>query len=111
VLTRTISTGYASTPWICNGHPAAATSGSTTYFSCQGWDRALWYDVNSGKGWSGAKSLGGVLVDGPGVSAGPSGPTFFAEGQDAAVWERTLSQPWSSDGGIVDYGVGAAYVP
>jgi lysozyme len=111
VSTRTTSTGYVLTPWICNGHPAAATYLSTTYFACQGWDRALWYDVNSGQGWSGAKSLGGVLVDGTGVAVGPTGPSFFVEGQDVAVWERTLSQGWSSDGGIVDYGVGAAYLP
>jgi lysozyme len=111
VLTRTLSTGYSSTGWICNGHPAAGTYTSTTYFACQGWDRALWYDVNAGQGWAGPKSLGGILIDGPGLAAGPNGPTFFVEGQDVAVWERTINQAWSNDGGIVDYGVGAAYIP
>jgi lysozyme len=111
VSARTTSTGYVSLGWICNGHPAVATYATSTYFACQGWDRALYYDVNSGQGWSGAKSLGGILVDGPGVAAGPTGPTFFAEGWDTAVYERTLTQGWSSGSGIVDYGVGAAYIP
>ena len=111
VYTRTASTGYAQRPWLCIGHPAAATFGTDTHFACQGGDRALWYMSNAGGGWSGETSLGGVLIGGAGVAAGPSGPTFYVEGQDTAVWERTLGKAWSSDGGMVRYGVGAAWIP
>jgi lysozyme len=111
VWLRGLAPGFSQTSWICNGHPAAATYATNTYFACQGADRALWYATNPGAGWTGAGSLGGILIDGPGIAASPFGPTFYGEGQDTAVWERTLGSGWSSDSGIVQYGVGAAWIP
>ena len=111
VYVRTPTTTYSRQIWYCIGHPAAASSGSTTYFGCHGRDNALWYMTNSGSGWSGGTSLGGGLIDGPGIAAGTAGPTFYVEGLDAAVYERSLSTNWSRDGGGVHYGVGAAWIP
>jgi len=94
-------------PWACNGHLALAGLGSRNIFACQGLDQALWYATYF-YGWSGASSLGGRLVDGPGVALSPSGPTFYGEGGDRAVWTRNLSQDWFSIGGAVDFGAAAA---
>jgi len=102
--------GFSYIGWLCNGHPAVAGYGVTSYFACQGADHALWYATNIGAGWSAAASLGGVVIDGPGVAAGPTGPTFFVEGQDTVVWERGIGAAWKSDGGLVQYGVGAAWI-
>jgi hypothetical protein len=104
---RTLSLGYSATGWMCKGHPALATSQGTGYFACHGLDGALWYAVNGGGGWSGAASLGGSLVDGPGI-AGGSGVTFFAEGGDSSVWQRGVSAGWTPAGDSVRHGVGAA---
>jgi hypothetical protein len=112
VYTRTLSTGYSATPWMCSGHPAATSSGAISYFACQGsGDRQLYYASNSGSGWSASQSLGGLVVDGPGIVAGPSGAAVYVEGQDRAVYHRTTSNGWSPDGGVVVHGVGAAFVP
>ena len=111
VFSYTPSQGYVMQPEYCNGHPVAATYATTTYFACQGLDRSLWYKTFNGSSWSGASSLGGLLIDGPGVAAGPTGPTFFGEGLDKTVWERSLSSGWANDGGQVNYGVGAAWIP
>jgi hypothetical protein len=110
VWVRNLSTGFSQTSWVCNGHPAVATYLTNTYFACQGGDRALWYATNPGLGWTGAQSLGGLLIDGPGIAAGPGGPTFYGEGMDTAVWERSLTSGWSSDSGSVLFGVGAAWI-
>jgi lysozyme len=114
------STAWSVQPEYCNGHPAAATyptptaspTPTTTYFACQGLDRSLWTKTfsSTSMSWTAASSLGGVLIDGPGVAAGPAGPTFFMEGSNRTVWERNPAG-WANDGGQVNYGVGAAYIP
>ncbi|HEV1997937.1 MAG TPA: hypothetical protein VGR61_07405, partial [Candidatus Dormibacteraeota bacterium] len=98
--------GYTQFAWSCTGHPALGTYLATSYFACQGGDRAVWYATFSG-GWSGASSLGGVVIDGPGVAVGPAGPRFFAEGGNRAVFSRSLSVGWSQVGGTINFGVAA----
>ncbi len=121
VWARTLDTGWSPMPWQCLGHPAAAatlstlipTTGQVTVFACQGTDHTLWFSRNFGSGWVDTQSLGGVLIDGPGVAVGPSTATFFVEGADQAGWHRTITHVgnvfnWTSDGGILQFGVGAA---
>jgi hypothetical protein len=99
--------------WQCIGHPAVSTVGTTTYFACHGIDNALWVDTYTNGHWQGARSLGGIVVDGVGAVADRLGATFFVEGIDHAVYETRLTNgvqgPWSSDGGYVNHGVGASY--
>jgi len=102
------SAGWVAATWVCVGHPAAVSVGSTTYFACHGTDNALWYASNNGSGWSTAQSLGGVLVDGAGIANTSLGPIFFAEGTDGALWQRSLTAGWSSDGGQINHGASAA---
>jgi hypothetical protein len=104
-LSASSFTGYL---WSCLGHPALGTVGATTYFACHGADGRLSYATNSGSGWSSLQSLGGVLIDGVGLAALSSGPIFFVEGGDHAVWHRTISSGWASDGGQAQLGVAAA---
>ena len=121
VWTRTLSTGWSQMPWECIGHPAAAATlstlipatGQVTVFACQGIDHTLWFSHNFGNGWIDTQSLGGLLVDGPGVAVGPTTATFFVEGVDRAGWHRTITHggnvfDWTSDGGILQFGTGAA---
>jgi hypothetical protein len=107
VYSRDLSSGFIEYSWACIGHPAVATSGSTSYFACHGTDNALWYATASGSGWSAAQSLGGVLIDGVGLAATSAGPIFFVEGTDHAVYQRTISSGWTSDGGGVNLGLAA----
>ncbi len=119
VWTRTLATGWAQTPWGCIGHPAAGASlstlipsGEVTVFACQGSDHTLWFSHNFGSGWIDTQSLGGGLVDGPGVAVGPTTATFFVEGIDHTGWHRTITHggnvfSWTSDGGVMRFGVGA----
>jgi hypothetical protein len=122
VWTRTFATGWTQTPWGCIGHPAAAAtlstqipiSGQVTVFGCQGLDHSLWMARNfgDGRGWIDTQSLGGVLVNGPGVAVGPSTATFFVEGTDTASWHRTITHggnvfSWTTDGGGLQYGASA----
>jgi Subtilase family len=93
--------------WACIGHPALATFGTTSYFACHGTGGALWYSTNTGSGWSSIQPLGGQLVDGVGVAATATGPIFFVEGVDGAVYHRSISSGWTVDGGQVKLGVGA----
>ena len=106
VYSRDLSSSFVAYPWTCIGHPAVATSGSTSYFACHGSDNALWYSTNTGSGWSPPQSLGGVLIDGVGLAATSTGPIFFVEGTDQAVYQRTISSGWTSDGGEINLGVG-----
>ena len=111
VFTRTTSTGYTATPWFCIGHLAAATDTSTevTTFACQGGDHSLWTATSSGTGWSAARSLGGQLIDGPGIAAASGVTEFFVEGLDQTIWQWTPAGGWmviSPDFGTTG-GVGA----
>jgi hypothetical protein len=109
VFTRTTTTGYTATPWLCIGHLAAATDASTgiTTFACQGGDHTLWTATNSGAGWSAARSLGGQIVDGPGIAAAGGTTEYFAEGLDRSVWEWTQSTGWFTINVFTEAGVGA----
>jgi hypothetical protein len=108
IYSRTLaSSGFAGFSWMCNGHPALASFGSTSYFGCHGLDGSLWYSTNTGGAWASAQSLGGSLVDGIGIAATSAGPVFFAQGLDSGVWHRSISTGWSSDGGQIKFGLGA----
>ena len=113
VWSRSLSTNFQQLPWGCIGHPAAATYGSISYLACHGTNGALWVSTNSGAGWRTTLSLGGVVLDGPGIAATSDGATLFVESSDKAVWQRsinlagTISTPWVRDGGSVAQGVGA----
>ena len=96
--------------WACIGHPALAAFGATAYFACHGTDGVLWYSTNTGSGWSAIQPLGGQLIDGVGLAATATGPVFFAEGTDGAVYHRSISFGWAADGGQVRLGVGASAV-
>jgi hypothetical protein len=107
IWTRTASTGYSATPWVCIGSPAAAQGASSgTTFACQGGNHALYVATNGGAGWSSAVSLGGSLIGGPGVAATSRVPVLLAEGSNHAVYERTPLS-WVNLGGSVVGGVAA----
>jgi hypothetical protein len=112
--TRTLgSGGFAPTSWRCIGHPAAATSSTGyTYFACQGVDHALWHSRNVGHGWDPTTNAGGIAVDGPGIVTSSSDATFYVQGRDGALWEKTYTGAYatdfSSDAGILTSGVGAS---
>jgi hypothetical protein len=111
IYQRTLTTSYAAiSSWRCTGHPALASSGGTTYFACHGMDGALYYATNTGSGWNAVQSLGGGLIDGPGIAAAAPGPIFFAEGTDHALYHRSISGPWIRDGGGLQFGAAAAAV-
>jgi hypothetical protein len=107
IYSRTLTTAFVGFSWVCIGHPALASFGSTSYFGCHGQDNSLWYATNTGSAWSAAQSLGGVLVDGVGVAATSTGPIFFVEGTGGGVYQRSISSTWTSDGGQVKLGLGA----
>lgn len=110
IYTRTAATGYTAQPWTCDGSPAAAVQAATgsTVFACQGTNHALWEASNSGGGWTGAVSLGGVLTGGAAIAATSGQIEFFGEGTTRAVYQRTLTTGWTSLGGAVTGGAGAA---
>ena len=108
IYDRTLTSGYVGERWICLGHPAAASWGSTSYFACDGTDHSLYYATNSGLGWSSMQSLGGIITDGVGIAATPSGPVFFAQGSDGGIWHRGSAGVWTPDGGKVMFGVAAS---
>ena len=106
------STPFTQMPWLCLGHPAVATLGSTATFACDGTNHALWFATNTGTGWSSPQSLGGILVDGLGLAAVPGGTTLFVEGSDSALWQNFIPDGgnptgWAGDGGAVRQGAGA----
>jgi len=107
------------TNWACIGSPAlvlqlvldAATFNTSNpdpgIFACDGTDHALWWSEST-YSWGPTTSLGGGLIGGPGVAFTTSGPVFVVEGTNHAVWERTPTTGWTSLGGSVIGGVGAA---
>jgi hypothetical protein len=109
VFTRTLAAGYTATPWFCTGQPAAALQASTgtTTFACNA-GGTLWESANTGAGWSKAVLAGGALLGGPAVAATSEETEFLAEGTDQAVWPLATLGGWSSLGGVVIGGVGAA---
>ncbi len=110
IYTRTVAAGFTEQSWACIGSPAAAAeaASTSTIFACEGTDHALWYAVNGGIGWSSAVSLGGVLTAGPALALTSRVPYFLVEGAASAVYERTLATSFTSFGGVVIGGVGAA---
>jgi len=93
--------------FVCTGHPAIATdpAGTTAYFGCHApSDGALYWSQNTGGAWSGAASLGGLLLDGPAVAVTNLGATFYVEGVDNMLYERGLSSGYQNDGGYIQHG-------
>jgi len=93
-------------PVYASTNPGSTIIGSTLTIACQGGDYGL-YRVQ------GAVPAQGV-------------PPFFSRNSwqglgassragrrslDGSVWHRTASTGWINDGGIVQYGVGASYIP
>ena len=110
IYTRTLGSGFKQMPWACTGAPAAALQAASgvTFFACQGTNHGLVEASNSGAGWTPASSLGGSLIGGPAAAATTQAPEFLAEGTNKAVWGRTPLTGWTSLGGVVAGGVGAA---
>jgi hypothetical protein len=110
IYTRTLTSGFKQMPWACIGAPAAALQAASgvTFFACQGTNHALLEASNSGTGWTSAVSLGGSVIEGPAVAAASQAPEFLVESTNKAVWARTTASGWSSLGGVVVGGVGAA---
>jgi hypothetical protein len=97
--------------FVCTGHPAIATdqAQTTAYFGCHApSDGALYESTNTGTGWTPAISLGGLLLDGPAVVVTNLGVTFYVEGVDNVLYERSLSGGYQNDGGYIQRGLGAA---
>jgi hypothetical protein len=88
------SSSFTSYPWWCVGHPALATFNTTTYPCLSLTDGTLWYATNSGRLVS-AQSLEGALIDGVGLAATSTGPVFFVDGGDGAVYQRSISKGWT----------------
>jgi hypothetical protein len=109
IYVRTLTSAFSATSWWCTGSAAAAVGAVSgqTIFACVGGGNALWEAVNSGTGWGTAVSLGGSLIDGPGIAATSAAPVFLAEGSDHSVIERTPATAWTSLGGYAVGGVGA----
>ena len=109
IYVRTLTSAFSATSWWCTGSAAAAAGAVSgqTIFACVGGGNALWEAVNSGTGWGTAVSLGGSLIDGPGIAATSAAPVFLAEGSDHSVIERTPATNWTSLGGYAVGGVGA----
>jgi hypothetical protein len=109
IYLRTLGSGFKQMPWVCIGAPAAAVEpvSGDTVFACQGGNHALFEAANGGAGWAPAVSLGGSLIGGPGIAAASRVTELLAEGSNGAVFERTPFG-WSSLGGAVVGGVGAA---
>ena len=97
--------GYTMLNGNCIARPATASNGATAYLACHGRDDALWYSVNSGSGWSGFVSLGGVLRDAPGLALTTTQVTFFVVGSTRALYHRlvpvgsSVAGPYVNDGG------------
>lgn len=108
VYERSLVAGYVQQPWGCFGHPAAASTSAATYFACDGLDGALWVATRDGAGWHGAVSLGGRLVDGPGIAARGAAVTYYVEGADRSIWTRTPTLGFSDLGGVVVGGAAGA---
>jgi hypothetical protein len=107
------ASSFHATAFRCTYHPAIATKPDATasYFGCRASDRTLTTSINTGSGWSQAASMGGQVVDGPGIATDNQGPTFFVQGVDSAVYERGLLGGYLGDGGVVKFGVGASILP
>jgi hypothetical protein len=121
VWTRTpASSGWSQMGWLCVGHPAAGGSLSSanqgfteiSVFACQGVDHQLWTSRNIGSGWEAARAWGGILVNGPGIAVTPTWTTVYARGIDDHLYQLSFSSQgvngWHSNGGILQFGVGAA---
>jgi hypothetical protein len=111
---QSLGTGFSPTNWTCKGHPAFGTLNATAWFGCHGTDDALWVAKNGGTGWGNAFSLGGRLVDGPGVAVTANQAVFFVQGTDSQVWQRVVQNSdgapvsnFTPDGGRVKFGVNA----
>jgi outer membrane protein assembly factor BamB len=99
-------------PVYCLDNPAATTVGApgsqALVVACEGSDHALWWAQAANIPTSGIpsiprgafQSLGGVLASGPAVAVlpGASTPTFYADGTDQQVWERSPATGWVGDG-------------
>jgi hypothetical protein len=84
---------------------AAATSGPTFVFS-RGPDGEVYFETNSGSGWSSASSLGGSIVQGPAAATGGNGSAeLFARGTNDKLYSRRLLDgswtPWSNGDGVL----------
>jgi hypothetical protein len=69
----------------------------------------LWYQRNTGAGWSGWRSLFGNIVSDPSAVASPSGIFVFVRGGDDAVWFQRASA--GSFGGFTSLGGDATSDP
>jgi uncharacterized protein YkwD len=105
---RTSSQGWVAFSGVsCTGHPAAASAGTTSYVACHNSsDNALWHATNTGSGWGTFTSLGGVILDGPGIAGISSGPVFTAEGSSGTLYQN-VNGAWQYVGGSIMYGAGA----
>jgi hypothetical protein len=99
---RTVAGAWTEQPWMCQGRPALASEGAITHFACDGVDGALLRADNVDSVWSPASSLGGSFTGGVGIAAIGGTVTYYAEGADQVVYERSVTgipvSRWRSDG-------------
>ncbi len=68
--------------------------------------------TTTGSGWD-LQTVGGTLIDGPGIALSPVSCTVVVEGVDGALWEDTSTtegfsfEGWSSAGGELTNGAAA----
>jgi hypothetical protein len=109
LYTRTATHGWGRLTLTCTGHPAAgiASASTTTYVACNDAGRLL-YLTTTGNGWGPRTSLGGSLVNGPGVAATNEGVFVLVEGHNRNAYLRGLSLGWTDVGGVLSNGAEAA---
>ncbi|MGZ4923258.1 MAG: hypothetical protein ACXV5H_04715, partial [Halobacteriota archaeon] len=94
--------------------PAAYAWGDTRIgWMVTGTDNRLWHMWTDSSGTHGWESLGGALSSSPGVTSQTSGSIdVFAQGTDAAVWQRTYANTtwgnWKGLSGALASGSGPA---
>ena len=103
-------TSLAATALSCAGAPAlAAGPDSTATLVCRDATGALQSSTRSAGGsWSKPVSLGGRLVGQAGIAIGAAGPTYAGEGTDGALWTRTATTGWVTQGGRLEGGASIA---
>ena len=88
-----------SAPVSCLEEPAAAVIAHALDVACRGADGALWHtraDLTGGRPRSTAwQSLGGGLAGAPAIGDVGGNLSFFATGNDGAIWTRSLGADWT----------------
>ena len=78
-------------PSVDSGLTAAQDPSGSYVFGRGTGNEQIWYQRNTGGGWSGWRLLGGNVVSDPSAVSSPSGLFVFVRGGDDAVWVQRAS--------------------